>query len=248
MSNCRGLILAAGRGSRMNNITSTIPKCMVQLGGRPMIDWQLESLYQGGCSRVEIVKGYKSEKVKSDLTSYLNKRWESTNMVSSLFCAPPHEGDTVISYSDIVYNFRHIKELMESHDDITVLADQNWRELWEARFENPLEDAESFSFSNSELLSIGDRAESIESIEAQFMGLLKVTNQGWFTMFDTFHSLSSDEQDNLDMTSLLQIMLAREIKIGVRIICGGWCEADSGKDIELYERLLKTTNWSHDWR
>ena len=40
----RGIILAAGRGSRMKHLTSERPKCMVKLQGKPLIEWQLEAL------------------------------------------------------------------------------------------------------------------------------------------------------------------------------------------------------------
>ena len=169
-------------------------------------------------------------------------------MVASLFCAPPFEGDTIVSYSDIVYNPNHVYGLIESQHDIVVTADAKWRQLWEARFENPLEDAESFSFHSAELLSIGERVNDMDEIEAQFMGLIKVSRDGWQTMFDVFQSLSNDDQDKLDMTSLIQIMLSRKNSIGVHIVSGGWCEADSDEDIELYEKLLKTNKWTHDWR
>ena len=39
----KGLILAAGRGSRMDQLTSKYPKCFTELGGKRLIDWQLES-------------------------------------------------------------------------------------------------------------------------------------------------------------------------------------------------------------
>ena len=40
----RAIILAAGRGSRMKDLTRDMPKCFIKLHGKRLIDWQLSSL------------------------------------------------------------------------------------------------------------------------------------------------------------------------------------------------------------
>ncbi|PPD19288.1 MAG: nucleotidyl transferase, partial [Methylobacter sp.] len=39
----KAIILAAGRGSRMKDLTEACPKCLVKLRGRPLLAWQLEA-------------------------------------------------------------------------------------------------------------------------------------------------------------------------------------------------------------
>ena len=78
-------ILAAGRGSRMKNLTSDKPKCLVRLNGKPLIQWQLDALNQAGISNIAVVTGYKRELIADlDLIEFYNKRWSETNMVYSL--------------------------------------------------------------------------------------------------------------------------------------------------------------------
>ncbi|MFL6826685.1 MAG: nucleotidyltransferase family protein [Bradyrhizobium sp.] len=50
----RALLLAAGVGSRLLPITATIPKCMVMINGRPLLDYWLELLFQADIERVLI--------------------------------------------------------------------------------------------------------------------------------------------------------------------------------------------------
>ena len=57
----KAIILAAGRGSRMKNLTSDKPKCLVKLHGKPLLEWQLESMYKSGISEIAVVTGYKNE-------------------------------------------------------------------------------------------------------------------------------------------------------------------------------------------
>lgn len=245
----RGIILAAGRGSRMKQETDLKPKCMTVLDGKILLDWQLKALKSAGLSDITVVGGYRSEMLKGDFNLVENKRWDKTNMVASLFCIQPNEKDSIISYSDIVYKSQHIEKLLASNGDIIITADKKWRKLWELRFEDPLDDAETFKSENNQLISIGKKTDDYNEIEAQYMGLLKFTPKGWGLMHDTYLSFSEQQKDKMDMTTMLNELLKRKIPITVVFIEGGWCEADAYSDILAYEKELNKKNlWSHDWR
>ena len=44
----KAVILAAGRGSRMKNKTKDIPKCLINLKGKSLLDWQLDTIFDAG--------------------------------------------------------------------------------------------------------------------------------------------------------------------------------------------------------
>ena len=54
------LILAAGGGTRVRTLTDERPKCLMDLGGRRIIDWILDALATGGVRDVIIVTGFKA--------------------------------------------------------------------------------------------------------------------------------------------------------------------------------------------
>ena len=60
----KGIILAAGRGSRMKNLTSTKPKCMIKINGKMLIEYQIEALSSAGINEIGIVTGYKNQQLK----------------------------------------------------------------------------------------------------------------------------------------------------------------------------------------
>jgi L-glutamine-phosphate cytidylyltransferase len=248
MSNYEGLILAAGRGSRMGSTTERSHKCLTKLEGQTLLNWQLQSLKKAGVNDITVVRGYRSEMLEGDFKTAENPRWSETNMVSTFFCAPRPERDLIVSYSDIVYSETHIKNLMDQDGDIVITADENWYELWSARFENPLEDAESFQTKDGVLQKIGGREVNVENIQAQYMGLLKFSPKGWNTAFEYFNSLEKTVQDEMDMTSFLSRLMSY-VKIHVVFVAGKWCEVDSNEDVKVYQNQLKNkSNWSHDWR
>jgi len=58
----KAIILAAGRGSRMKNLTDERPKCLVELRGNPLLDWQLAALLEAGIDRIAIDTGYRQNR------------------------------------------------------------------------------------------------------------------------------------------------------------------------------------------
>lgn len=245
----RAIILAAGRGSRMGDETASKPKCLTRLAGKQLLEWQIKSLKNAGIHDIIVIRGYRAEMIQGAFGVIDNPRWKDTNMVASLFCAPAFEGNTIISYSDIVYKNEHVINLNKSKADITITADKEWEDLWNLRFENPLDDAETFKSTSETLTEIGGKTRDIKEIEAQYMGLLKLSENGWKKMNQVYQTFSDKEKDRMDMTSMLNVLLKRGIKINVVFIEGGWCEADNYSDIVAYEKELNNTKpWRHDWR
>lgn len=245
----RAIILAAGRGSRMKEHTKEKPKCLNILAKDTLLNWQLKSLRAASVNNIIIINGYKAHLIRGNFKTITNNRWSETNMVASLFCAPSSKKDTIISYSDIVYKSDHINALKKSEGDITITADIKWKELWELRFEDPLLDAETFKSNGNVLKHIGNKTNDISEIEAQYMGLIKLTELGWNTVYEIYESFTKEIKDKLDMTTMINELLIRGIKVNIVFVEGGWCESDSYSDILIYEEQLKTNkDWIHDWR
>ena len=236
----RAIILAAGRGKRLGDLTEECPKGLIRLNGKPLIEWQFEALQGAGIKEVGIVVGHMSEKFTyPQVTYFKNEEWSKTNMVSSLLCARSWlEADTcIVSYSDIVYPEETVSKLMNVEGDITITYNTKWRSLWEERFKDPLSDAETFKINDHGLLvDIGNKTNDISSIQGQYMGLLKFTKTGWKAI-NGFLQKSKLLTDKIDMTSLLQSLLKNGIQINTVPIYGKWHEIDTLRDIELFDLL-----------
>lgn len=237
----KAIILAAGRGSRMNKLTQDRPKCLVELHGRSLLNIQINTLREAGISDIGIVTGYKRELLTDrGLVEFHNSRWQQTNMVSSLEAAKVWlESDTcIISYSDIFYNSSAVISLINSPAPIAITYDQNWLQLWQRRFGDPLKDAETFRLTTEGILvEIGNKPNSIEQIQGQYMGLLRFTPNGWGEVKRIRSSLPEKERDTMHMTATLQrVIEAHSVNILAIPYNGIWGEVDSMSDISFYNQ------------
>lgn len=261
----KALILAAGRGSRLRELTDDRPKCLVSLAGKPLLRWQYDALCAAGAKEVLVVRGYLAERLVPEaaglpsgaFATVDNPRWAHCNMLASLLCAAPWldaafdggETEVVVSYADIVYPAGHVRALCAgggSHP-VSLTYDTRWEALWRIRFADPLSDAESFACRDGLLCDIGRKPCGMDDIHGQYMGLLRLTAQGWRTVVAVCRELG-DAVDRTDMTSFLRLLLERQIPVAAVSVGGRWCEVDDQDDLRAYESRLAQGGWEHDWR
>lgn len=225
---------------------------MAVLGGRTLLEWQLAALRAVGLESIGLVRGYCADAFADPgLVYFDNIQWAETNMVWSLLCARDwlRECPCLISYGDIVFRPEIAHRLLKSDFNVAIVYDTLWRFLWESRFAQPEEDAESFRVLNGTVVEIGKKPKSLDCIEGQYLGLIKLTPDGWRQIAGVMADLEDALLRRLDMTSLLQRLIDGGVQVGGVPVDGGWCEVDQPGDLELYERTIAAVNgWSHDWR
>lgn len=236
----KAIILAAGRGSRMKNLTEDRPKCLVELRGKALLDWQLEALLAAEVTEIAIVTGYKRELlVNLGLVEFHNPRWAETNMVSSLACAQDwlQSEPCIVSYSDIFYSLVAVKSLMDCQAPLAVTYDPNWLELWTQRFGDPLLDAETFRLTTEHnIAEIGNKPKSVAEVQGQYMGLLRFTPDGWAEVLRIRSGLTSEQCDKMHMTGTLQKVIdAGRVAITAVPYIGQWGEVDFADDLDAYQ-------------
>lgn len=246
------IVLAAGQGKRLHPLTNNKPKCMVELFGKTLLQRQIEIYRNCGISDISVVTGYHDSKINyPDIYKLKNKRYLTTNMVESLFCAQEKLfGSVIVSYGDIIFEKKIIKKLINSENDISIIIDKNWKDYWKIRFNDPLKDAESLVLDkNGFIQSIGQKVENVEEIEGQFIGLMKFQNDGIKNIKKFYEkikkiSISGSNPINTNlpfeksfMTDFLQGLINFDYKLKAVSIKNGWLELDSLKDYRLYKKM-----------
>ncbi len=234
-----GLILAAGRGSRMNNVTDTKPKCFIEVKGKRLLDWQVEAMKHAGITDIAVVTGYKSELFSNEeIEKIHNPNWETTDMVFSLACASDwlKKCNCIVSYSDIFFESHAVSSLLDGDEEIAISYDPSWLNMWEQRFEDPKDDAETFKVDNQQFLTeIGGAVTELDEVDGQYMGLIKFTPNGWKTFSNFWKEIEESDFSNVQVTQVLRQLVAKKSGYVKAIPYEGeWGELDLESDLEYY--------------
>jgi L-glutamine-phosphate cytidylyltransferase len=249
------IILAAGQGSRLRPLTDNRPKSMVELASKPLILHQLKAMHDVGLrhENIAIVTGYcRKHQEKLGYKTFENKEFMNTNMVYSLFCASEwmdENQDLLIAYGDIVYHKSVLEKLINTQGETVLAADLLWQKLWTARAEDFLADAETFRVNDDGFVSeVGKRPLSLEDIDAQYMGLVKVRSdkvaafkEAYTTLIAKAHN-AGNNSNNMYMTDFINDLIGTGWQITPAFVEGLWLEIDTVSDLQLYSSMLDPTN------
>jgi len=179
----KAIVIGAGRGSRLQHQTDHIPKTMVEVLGRPMLDHILDALAQAGFARKDVVFvcGYAEEVVRSrypELTFVRNADYEHNNILASLLCAREHlQQGFVSTYADIVYEPGIVQRLLGAEEDFVLGCDSVWRRRYVGRSQHPETDAEKLSAEGRRVTALSRRIPS-EAANGEFIGVMKLSALG----------------------------------------------------------------------
>ena len=111
----RAIIMAAGKGTRMHPITETLPKPLIRVHGKRMIDTIIEALHENGIYEIYVVVGYLKEAFQNlpneikGITLIENPYFDTCNNISSLYVAKDYisnaiiiDGDQIVTDSTIL--------------------------------------------------------------------------------------------------------------------------------------------------
>ena len=255
----KAIILAAGEGKRLRPLTNNTPKCLVNLFGKSLLQWQIETFRSCQIDDISVVTGYRSKLINlPELKIFQNKKFETTNMVESLFCASQELSEqTIVSYGDIIFEKKVLDKLIQSKADFSVIVDKNWKRYWEIRFDNPLNDAESLKIDTDDnITSIGQKTQKIDEIEGQYIGLMKFQNAGLEKIKKFYEKTGSQSTNNSNplnplvsfqqsfMTDFLQGLINDGCKLKAVEIENGWLELDTINDYNKYTELYSKNKLS----
>jgi L-glutamine-phosphate cytidylyltransferase len=264
----KAIVIAAGRGKRLGAHTDDVPKCMVQVGDRPMLAWQWRALQAAGVDELVIIRGYKGDVLEQFVrrlgipARYVdNPEWETNNILLSLACAR-HElvGPLVFTYSDIIYTPDVALTLAETQGPIALVVDHDFRTIYEGRTEHPLEEGEVCDLRpDGRIARVGKRALPAADAIGEFIGLGKVDAEGarlFATAIDELAAAYAGRDDepfqraarfrNAYLTDLLQHLIDADHPAWPAMIHGKWREIDTGQDLERARVLVEShpEEWS----
>jgi len=247
-SKTKTLIVAAGLGSRLKGHTENTPKCMLDFGGKTLLQRQLLSYKKNGVDDISLIRGYKKNKINYKGIKYFdNNDYKDNNILNSIFYGEETiNGNIIISYSDILFEPFVVKRAMESDHDISVIVDVDWRDYYINRKDHPLSEAENVIFnSNNEVVKIGKISSEKEEVHGEFIGMIKLNHRGCEILKQNFHRVKKlywnkpFQRAKIFQKAYLTDMIQELVDIGIKVHCviieRGWKEIDT---VEDYKKAL----------
>ena len=264
----RAILIAAGRGKRLGAHTDEIPKCMVQVGARPILGWVWAALSAAGVDELVVIRGYRGDVLETfvrdlvpNVTFVDNPAWQTNNVLLSMACARKFlDRPTYLTYSDIIFTPAVAKAAAASTAEIGLVIDRELRTIYEGRTEHPLEEGEvSDLMPDGTVARVGKRALPPEDAVGEYIGLARLGERGAATCANTLDQLlrqfAGRDHDpfmraasfrNAYQTDLWQTLIDAGIRIDPILIAGQWREIDTGQDLESARQLVQSNakEWS----
>ena len=246
----KAIILAAGMGNRLKPFTSNIPKGMVKLGGKSLLEIQIDIFKKLGITDISIVRGYLPEKITFPSINYFyNENYSTTAGNVSLFCAKEKLQDSVIiTYSDIVFDESIIRQMINFSGDFGIAVDLDWEKNYVDRDQHPKNEADNILFDKEgKIIAFQKNLQKPHSTIGEFLGIVKLSKKGslifskklselYISHKGKFHGSSSFAQSI--MPDMLQELIDSGYDIEPLFFEGKWCEIDTPQDLERAKKFF----------
>ncbi len=264
----RAILIAAGRGKRLGTHTDEVPKCMVEVGSRPILGWVWEAFRRAGIEELVVIRGYRGDVLESFVRTLVprvefvdNREWQTNNVLLSLACARPFlDQPCLLSYSDIIFTPAVARAAVESPAEIGLVIDREFRTIYDGRTEHPLDEGEvSDLMPDGTIARVGKRALSPADAVGEYIGLTRLGTRGVATVANTLDRIAQrfagrDQEPfqraatyrNAYLTDLWQELIDGGITIEPVFINGQWREIDTGQDLDRARKLVESApkEWS----
>jgi choline kinase len=265
----RAILIAAGRGKRLGANTDERPKCMVQVGDKPILGWVWDAFAAAGIEELVVIRGYLGDVLEPFVRSLSpapkaihfvdNTEWQTNNILLSLACARRFlDQPCLMTYSDIIFTPAVARAAVECPAEIGLVIDREFRTIYEGRTEHPLEEGEvSDLMPDGSVARVGKRALPPGEAIGEYIGLTALSARGIATVARTLDRLAQDYAGkdssafqrattyrNAYLTDLWQHLIDSGIRIDPILIDGQWREIDTGQDLDRARVLVQSKEWS----
>jgi len=249
----KAVILAAGKDENLYPLTSDIPKALLDIKGKTILQRQVEMLYNVGIRDIAVVRGYKKDKIYLPNLKYFdNDNYENTGILVSLFLAREFmDRDTIILYGDILFEIDVLKRLIETRYDTTLVVDRGWKKRYEDSYEEHPLAPELTMLSDKEkeikINSVGVGLPKTDST-SEFIGLAKLSENACSTLKDLYKNVYSIDRNKkfhsakhikkASFIDFIQELIDRGEKVTALEIWRSWIDIDTFEDYRTAWKLI----------
>jgi UDP-N-acetylglucosamine diphosphorylase / glucose-1-phosphate thymidylyltransferase / UDP-N-acetylgalactosamine diphosphorylase / glucosamine-1-phosphate N-acetyltransferase / galactosamine-1-phosphate N-acetyltransferase len=231
------VVLAAGRGTRMRELTADFPKPMIEVRGKPVLQRILEGLRDAGVRRFIIVVGYHAEAVRNffgngerhkvDITYATQTVQDGTGRVVNLARNFTGESPFILSYGDILISQENYQRIVDLPDDCEAVVTIT-------RGEDVSKGGAVFVNEQMELVDLREKPKPGEPTSPWYNAGLYAFRPG---IFKFISKLKPSPRGEYELTDAIRDLAHSGNKVQALELTGEWADV---RDPEILAKLNRT--------
>jgi UDP-N-acetylglucosamine diphosphorylase / glucose-1-phosphate thymidylyltransferase / UDP-N-acetylgalactosamine diphosphorylase / glucosamine-1-phosphate N-acetyltransferase / galactosamine-1-phosphate N-acetyltransferase len=233
----KAVVLAAGRGTRMRELTADLPKPMIEVRGKPVLQHIVDGLRDAGVRRFVIIVGYHAEAVRNffgngqrhnvDLNYVTQTVQDGTGRVVNLARSFAGESPFILSYGDILIRPLNYKRIVELPDDCEAIVTVT-------RGEDVSKGGAVFVNEQMELVDLREKPKPGEPTSPWYNAGLYAFRPG---IFEFISKLKPSQRGEYELTDAIRDLAHSGKKVQALELTGEWADV---RDPEILAKLNQT--------
>ena len=244
------IIIAAGSGKRISEDVKDLPKSLLTVNGKPIIAYQIQALKQVGIKNIVVITGIHDEKFGIENVHYIKDHYYNEHdILGSLMEAKDFlKNDVLVLYSDIIFELKILKQILDSKGDISIAIDMTWEKMYEGRTEHPKSEAENVQLNKAKkIIKIKKNIKNENNDVGEFLGIVKFSPYGSGLFVKQYEELIKTHVGTFQqapsvlkayLTDMIQELIDSKIDVEPVIISGKWYEIDTAQDLERAQKIF----------
>jgi choline kinase len=236
------IILSAGQGKRLLPYTANVPKCLLNVHGKTILEWQIGELHKCGIDQITVVTGYGAEKVdallqqkygRQQIKTHYNPDYAITdNLVSCWKVRDEMSEDFILLNGDTLFEAEVVKTLLASPETpITVTI--NHKDRYDT-------DDMKVCLTGTRLLNIGKDLQADE-IHGESIGMILFRGDGPVLFRNGLEkALNETQTTHKWYLSVIDAIAQKKTVLTCSIRGLSWCEVDYPADLDDAEMVVRS--------
>ena len=234
------IILSAGQGTRLLPLTAKIPKCLLEIQGKTLLEWQIGELHKCGVDQITVVTGYGADKVDDliqqkyagqNIKTHYNPDYATTdNLVSCWKAREEMNEDFILLNGDTLFETAIVRSLLASPaTPVTVTI--NHADNYDA-------DDMKVSLAENRLVNISKEI-PVDKVDGEAIGMILFRGDGPMMFRNGLEKALNDTKTVCRWYLAVIDALAQQETVLTCSIRGlRWCEVDYVVDLKKADRVV----------
>ncbi len=237
----KAVILSAGQGKRLMPLTANDPKCLLNIEGQALIEWQINELHKAGIDPVAVVVGYQADRVRQLLHSrYDSQRVRSLynptyawadNLFSCWVARAEMDEEFILLNGDTLFEAAVVDRLLRTPvQPVTVVTHQ--KRYYDA-------DDMKVALDGDRLVKIGKDL-AVDKVDGESIGMILFRREGPSLFRRAVESAMRDSASRKKWYLSVIDQMAQSLPVRTCLINGlKWCEVDFPADLKHASRVVR---------